>query len=85
MAALKIDMTIPLGSAGHVTFTADIGDLDALTAQQRQVLADTAREFAEFGAATIAPPGAMIDPPRIHDPNGAVLAGVTGSRIRTGL
>ena len=78
MAALKLDMTIPLGDAGHVRFTADIDNLGQLTAQQRQVLADTAREFAEFGAATIAP-----DPPAtVHDPNGTVLAGVTGSRIR---
>jgi hypothetical protein len=82
MAALKIDMTIPLGDAGHITFTADITDPAALTTQQRQVLADTTREFAEFGAATIAP-AAMIDPPRVHDPSAAVLNGVTGTRRNT--
>ena len=84
MAALKIDMTIPLGAAGHVRFTADIHDLDDLTDQQRSVLANTGREFYEFAASTLDPfVPAAADPPRIHDPSADVLRGVTGTRRNT--
>lgn len=86
MRALKLDMTIPLGDAGHVHFAADIPDIGALTAGQRQVLAATGREFYDFAASTLDPatPG-MTDPPVIHDRDASVLAGVTGSRIRRDL
>lgn len=84
MAALKLDMTIPLGNAGHIHLLIDIADIDALTADQRQVLADTGREFCDFAAATMAPAAAPPEPvpATIHDPSASVLNGVTGSRIR---
>ena len=90
MTPLKLDMTVPIGDAGHVHLDIAITDLAALSAEQRQVLADTAREFCEFGAAVIAPPLAMSDgaevlarpEAKIHDPDIAVLDGVLGSRIR---
>ena len=82
MPALNLDMTIPLGDAGQVRFSADIDDLGQLSERQRQVLADTAREFAEFAAATIALPSgpAGTPPAEIHDPGRGVLAGVNGGR-----
>jgi hypothetical protein len=87
MAELHLDLTVPVGDAGHVHLDIRIADLGELTPGQRQVLADTAREFCEFGAATIAPPMvtmADIGParPGIHDPDAAVLDGVRGSRVR---
>jgi len=84
MAALKLDMTIPLGTAGHIRLAVDITDLAATAATDREFLADTISEFCAFAARTLTPaaPSAMIDPPRIHDPSASVIAGVTGSRIR---
>ena len=84
MAALQIGMTIPLGDAGHVSLNIDVCDLAALTPQQRQVLADTGREFCDFAAATLNPaqlPGKA--PASIHDPHGSVLDGVRGTRRNT--
>jgi hypothetical protein len=81
MAALKLDMAIPLGEAGRVCLAIDVADLDALTADQRQGLADTSREFAEFAAGTLAPPPGPPEA-KVHDPSAAVLDGVRGSRIR---
>jgi len=76
-------MTIPLGGAGHVRLDVDVTDIDALTPAQRTAIADTGSEFCAFAAATLAPPGGpALVPATIHDPNGAVLGGVTGSRIR---
>lgn len=82
MAALKLDMTIPLGDAGHVHLVIDITDLDQLTPQQRQVLADTGAEFYAFAAATIAPQTTPdeLPPATIHDPSASILNGITGSR-----
>ena len=63
-------MTIPLGDAGHVRLDVDVTDIDSLTTAQRTAIADTGSEFC------------ALAPPVIHDPNGTVLGGVTGSRIR---
>jgi len=85
MAALKLDMTIPLGNAGHVHLVIDVGDISALSAHQRAILADTGREFYDFAAKTLADiPELIIAAPAaaIHDPSASVLNGVTGSRIR---
>jgi hypothetical protein len=81
MTAFTVDMTIPIGDAGHVHLHINITNPDALTPDQRRVLADTGGEFYEFAAATLNPPTPAAAA-AVHDPNGAVLAGVTGSRIR---
>lgn len=82
MPALKLDMTIPLGDAGHVHLAIDITDLDALTTDQRTILADTGAEFYTFAASTLAPAATLPGKPEaeIYDPNKGLLAGVTGSR-----
>jgi hypothetical protein len=77
MPALNITLTIPVGATGHISLAIDIPDLLDLTPEQRQVLADTGRDFFEFAAAELAP---SVPPAEVHDPNPAVLAGVTGSR-----
>lgn len=88
MTPLKLDLTVPVGDAGHVHLDIAITDLSALSPEQRQVLADTAREFCEFGASAIAPPlapgdaGTTRPEAQVYDPNMAVLDGVRGSRIR---
>lgn len=74
-------MTIPIGDAGQVHIEIDITDLDVLTPHQRQVLADTGREFAEFAAGAVNPqPGPLA---KVHDPSSAVLDGVRGTRRNT--
>lgn len=91
MAALKLDMTIPLGDAGHVHLTIDIGDLGALSADNRAFVADTCVEVCAFAGRVLAPyavtagelaDGTELPPATIHDPSASVLNGVTGSRIR---
>ena len=81
MPALKLDMTIPLGDAGHVAFAADITDLELLSPGESQVLGDTAREFAEFAAAVIAPrePAGRPAMDGVKRDHGS-LAGVDGGR-----
>ena len=86
MQPLRLDMTIPLGTAGHIQFAADIIDLDELTAGQRDALAATAREFAVFAADSIAPAAVVSDlkaAATVHDPSADVLRGVTGTRRNT--
>ena len=87
MAALKIDMTIPLGAAGHVQLIIDIGSVAQLAEHDRAFLADTLGEFCAFAARTLTPAPAIAElkselAPTVHDPSAAVLRGVTGSRIR---
>ena len=84
MAALKIDMTIPLGAAGHVQLIIDIGSVAQLAEHDRAFLADTLGEFCAFAARTLTPAPAPVAavPAAIHDPSASVLNGVTGSRIR---
>ena len=53
MAALNLNMTIPLGNAGHIHLTIDVGDITALNAHQRAIIADTGREFYSFAAKTL--------------------------------
>ena len=94
MPALHLDMTIPLGDAGTVHLSINVDDISALTPQQRSVLAETGREFYAFAAATLDPIGSpdadelreqLDEPPpaTVHDPNGSVLAGITGTRRNT--
>lgn len=83
MAALKIDMTIPLGDAGHITLTIDIGSVAALAEDDRAFLADTLGEFCAFAARTLTPASGERPAAAIHDPSAAVLAGVTGTRRNT--
>ena len=87
MAALKLDMTIPLGGAGHIHLAIDITDIDQLTPAQRTGMADTVAEFCAFAGATLAPAGIIradgelrAPPATVYDPNTDVLNGVTGSR-----
>jgi hypothetical protein len=77
MPALNIALTIPVGGTGHISLDIDVPDLAELSAEQRQVLADTGREFFDFAAATLTPP---VPPAEVHDPDAGILAGVTGSR-----
>ena len=82
MAALKLDMTIPIADTGTIHFAADIPDIGELDDAQRQALADTCRDYCEYLAHTIAP--ALPQPPAVvHDPSAAVLNGITGSRRNT--
>jgi hypothetical protein len=100
MAALRIDMTIPLGDAGHVRLTIDIASIADLAGDDRAFLAGTLSEFCAFAGRTLAPAPARADASAttldtatvaevkselaaIYDPNGGVLAGVTGSRRNT--
>ena len=82
MPALKLDMTIPLGDAGHIALAIDVTDLGQLTDRQRGGIADTLREFSDFAAATLAPM-AVVVPAAVHDPHADVLRGVTGTRRNT--
>lgn len=96
MAALKLDMTIPLGNAGHVQLVIDVGDIGALNAHQRAIIADTGREFYSFAAKTLMDIPELITPPdddevyeatpdipppaTVHNTDGDILRGVTGTR-----
>ena len=81
MAALKLDMTIPIADTGTIHFAADIPDIGELDDAQRQALADTCRDYCDYLAHTIAPALTQV-PATIHDPSDRVLDGVRGSRIR---
>lgn len=85
MSPLQLSLKIPL-AGGHIAFAADIPDLDALDPKQREVLAETAREFARFAADSIAHTAVVTDlkaAATVHDPSADVLRGVTGSRRNT--
>lgn len=79
MPAFELHVRIPFGDAGHVALDIDIADLAGLSPEQRRVLADTGREFADLATATLEA-GCVAE---VHDPNTQVLAGVTGSRANT--
>ena len=82
MAALKLDITIPIADTGTIHFAADIPDIGELNDAQRQALADTCRDYCDYLAWTIAP--ALGQPPAtVHDPSATVLDGVRGSRRNT--
>ena len=81
MAALKLDMTIPIADTGTIHFAADIPDITELNDNQRQALADTCRDYCDYLAHTIAP-APPAAPATIHDPSATVLDGVRGSRTR---
>jgi hypothetical protein len=84
MPAFELRLRIPFGDAGHVCLDIDIDDLSQLTPEQRKALADTSRDFFEFAMATLSgTPGLLLPAAQVHDPNPAVLAGVTGSRANT--
>ena len=83
MPALKLDMTIPLGDAGHIALAIDVTDLGQLTDRQRGGIADTLREFSDFAAATLAPMAVVVPAAAVHDPHADVLRGVTGTRRNT--
>ena len=85
MPALEIRVTVPFGDAGTVALAIEITDLTQLTAEQRQALADTGQDFLDLATATLAPPSItgpdlVLPAAQVHDPNTAVLGGVTGSR-----
>ena len=86
MPAMKLDMTIPLGDAGHVFLRIDIADIPALSPDQRRVIGDTAREFCDFAARTLTDTPSLIvradgepiapPPAEIHNPDKDILNGV---------
>ncbi len=86
MAALKLDLLIPLGAAGHVHLVIDAADIGALSARDREFLDGTCGEFIAAAAGMFAPGAVTVLPPAgltaavPFDPDAAVLAGVTGSR-----
>jgi hypothetical protein len=80
MQPLAITLKIPVGDTGTISLAIDVEDLGQLTRAQRQALADTAEDFFTFTGQTLAPAAPVPQPPSVHNPDAAVLGGVTGSR-----